>query len=102
MTEIVIPSSLEDRRKLREGVEEMSRALTRIEDEKSYIKDSVDALHDSTGVEKKYIRRMVTDYHKDQLEDKASEMDEYVDLYNTILGTQPSVIQEEEGEEDDE
>lgn len=83
--DIVIPSSPADRKAIADGIKEISNSMTRIEGERTYIKESFDALSEKFGVDKKYLRRMAKDFHKDQFETVTQEDAQYSDLFEAIL-----------------
>jgi hypothetical protein len=85
IVEIVIPSSPVDRKAVADGIKEISNSLTRIEGERTYIKESFDALSEKYGLDKKYLRRMARDFHKDQFEKVTEEDAQYSDLFEAIL-----------------
>ena len=101
--EIVIPSSPVDRKAIADGIKEISNSMTRIEGERTYIKESFEALSDKFGVDKKYLRRMARDFHKDQFEVVTEEDAQYSDLFEAILiisnDVKPAVEPEDESDE---
>ena len=101
--EIVIPSSPVDRKAIADGIKEISNSMTRIEGERTYIKESIEALSEKFGVDKKYLRRMARDFHKDQFEVVTEEDAQYSDLFEAILiisnDVKPAVEPEDESDE---
>lgn len=85
MSEIIIPSSPADLKKLKDGIDEITNSMTRVDGEKEYQKEAIEELSEQTGIDKKYIRRMATDAHKDQFKKKVDEMDEYAQLYESVM-----------------
>lgn len=85
IVEIVIPSSPVDRKAVADGIKEISNSLSRIEGERTYIKESIDALSEKYNLDKKYLRRMARDYHKDQFEVVTEEDAQYSDLFEVIM-----------------
>lgn len=100
--EIVIPSSPADRKAIADGIKEISNSLTRIEGERAYIKESFEALSEKFGVDKKYLRRMARDFHKDQFEKVTEEDAQYSDLFEAILIISNDVKVAEPADESDE
>lgn len=88
---IIIPSSPADRKALADGIKEMSDSMARITGEQTYIKESIDALKEKFGVDGKWIRKMLTDFHKDQFDKVSEEAVQYGDLYEAILLTSNDV-----------
>lgn len=85
MSNIIIPSNPTDQKALLDGIKELSNSMTRAESEREYQKESVKALAEKYEIDAKFIRRMATDYHKDQFDTKSEEFDDYTTLYETII-----------------
>jgi hypothetical protein len=99
IVEIVIPSSPVDRKAVADGIKEISNSLTRIEGERTYIKESIDALSEKYNLDKKYLRRMARDYHKDQFEVVTEEDAQYSDLFEVIMLSGKSAPVDDEDED---
>ncbi len=84
-TEIVIPSSPADQKKLYDGVQELVNSMTRASAEVDFQKEALAELSEALGIDKKHIRRMAVDTFKDTFDKKAKEFDEYSTLYETIM-----------------
>jgi hypothetical protein len=98
--EIVIPSSPADRKALFNGVRELSNSYTRIEGEKDHQKALIESLSEKIGLDKKYIKRMAVEYHKDLFEQKAEEQDAFSALYETIInGGKVEMSDDDEGDD---
>lgn len=85
--EIVIPSSPVDRKALADGIKEMSNAMFRMEGEKAYIDESIKALKDKFSIDAKYLRKLLTDFHKDQFDKVVDEAEQYGDLYDAVFNS---------------
>lgn len=88
MSEIKIPSSPEDRKKIREAVEEMSNSMARSDSEKEHQKEIVKRMKEEFDMEGKVFRKMATDYHKQQFDKTIHENESYETLYETIIKTE--------------
>lgn len=86
MTDIIVPSSPADQKKLKDAVVELSNSLYREEAEKENRKSILDTISDELGIKKKYINRMAKEYHKNEFDAKSSENTSYEELYETVLG----------------
>jgi len=75
----------EDKKKLEKAIQEMSNSMTRIDAEKDLIKDIIQETHDSLGVEKKYIRKLATIWHKQNVNEVKTETDEIMELYEELF-----------------
>lgn len=100
--EIVIPSSPADRKALADGIKEMSNAMFRMEGEKAYIDESIKALKDKFSIDAKYLRKLLTDFHKDQFDKVVDEAEQYGDLYDAVFNSKaPSPDDDDEGLDND-
>lgn len=75
----------EDKKKLEKAIQEMSNSMTRIDAEKDLMKDIIQETHDSLGVEKKYIRKLATIWHKQNVNEVKTETDEVMELYEELF-----------------
>ena len=75
----------EDKKKLEKAIKEMSNSMTRIDAEKDLMKDIIQETHDSLGVEKKYIRKIATIWHKQNVNEVKTETDEVMELYEELF-----------------
>ncbi len=85
MSNIIVPSNPADLKKLKEGIRELTNSMTRVDGEKEYQKEAIEELAEQFVIEKKHIRRMAVDSHKDQFEKKAEEFDDYTQLYESVM-----------------
>lgn len=85
--EIVVPSSPADREAIFAVIKEMSNSLTRQESETEYRKDAIKDLSEKYEIDKKYIRQLLVDFHKDRFEEKSDERVQYEGLYEAIIPT---------------
>lgn len=85
MSDIIIPSNPSDLKKLKDGVQELANSMTRVDSEREYQKEALTELEDATGIKKKHIKRMATDYHKNQFDEKSAEFDDYASLYESVM-----------------
>lgn len=83
--EIVVPSSPADREAIFAVIKEMSNSLTRQESEVDYRKDAIADLSEKYEIDKKYIRQLLVDFHKDRFEEKSDERVQYESLYEAIV-----------------
>lgn len=85
MSDIIIPSSPADLKKLKDGIDEITNSMTRVDGEKEYQKEAIEELSEQTGIDKKYIRRLATEAHKDIFEKKSDEQDQFEQLYESVM-----------------
>ena len=74
-----------DKEKLIGGIKELSNSMVRIDSEREFQKDAVDNIADETGVDKKYIKRLATVYHKQTFAKVQSETEEFETLYEELF-----------------
>lgn len=83
-TNIVVPSSPEDRRAIKNALQEISNSLTRIEGERDLIKDILQTVQDNQNIPKKYVRKLAKIYHKQNYNEVQQEQDDLETLYETV------------------
>lgn len=89
MSNVIIPSSLEDRKKIRGALEEISNSLTRIESERSLIKEILQDVEDKFELPKKYTRKVAKIFHKQNFAEVKTEQEDLETIYETVTGPQP-------------
>ena len=85
MSNVIIPSSPEDRKKVLNALQEFSNSLTRIEAEQSLQKEILARLEDEFELPKKYMRKVARVYHKQNLNEFKAEATEVEDIYESIV-----------------
>lgn len=83
-TNIVVPSSPEDRKAIKGALQEISNSLTKIEAERDLIKDILQRVQDEQSVPKKYVRKLAKIYHKQNFNEVLQEQDDLEVLYETV------------------
>lgn len=89
MSNVMLPSSPEDRKKIMGAVQEISNALTRIESERDLIKEILADVEDKFKLPKKYTRKVAKIYHKQNMSQVQQEQEDLVTIYETV--TKPIV-----------
>ena len=84
MSNIIIPSSPEDRKAIKDAMQEISNAYTRIEAERDFIKEALADLQDKVDIDKKYLRKMSRIYHKQNIVEFTTEAEDIETLYEAI------------------
>lgn len=87
MSNVIIPSSPEDRKKIRQALEEISNSLTRIEAERDLIKDILQDVEDKFELPKKYTRKVAKIFHKQNFKEVQEEQSELETIYETVTGS---------------
>lgn len=84
MSNIIVPSSPEDRKAIKGAMEEISNAYTRIEAERDFIRDALADLQDKVDIDKKYLRKMSRIFHKQNIVEFTTEAEDIETLYDAI------------------
>lgn len=85
MSNVLIPSSEADRKRIKDCIIEISNSMTRIAAEKDFIKEAILNCCDEVEVDKKHLRKMATIYYKQNLAEVVNEVDEIEALYESIV-----------------
>lgn len=88
-----IPSSPEDRKRIKAALQEMSDCMTRIEAERDLIKNIIENVHEEFELSKKTFRRMAKVYYRQNFSKEVAEHEEFEVLYENI--TQQSSLPQE-------
>ena len=80
-------SSPEDRKKIKDALQEISNSMTRIEAERDFIKDVKNDLHDQFKeiLTKKQISKMARVYHRQNFTEEVAAAEEFESLYETVI-----------------
>lgn len=87
MSNITIPSSPEDRKKILNAIQEISNSLTRIAAERDLIKEILQNVEDNFELPKKYTRKVAKIYHKQNFKEVQAEQSELETIYETVTVT---------------
>ena len=75
-----------DKERLQSGIKELSNSMTRVDAERDLQKDIADAVNDDTGIDKKYIKKLASIYHKQTFNAVLTEQEEIQSLYEDLFG----------------
>lgn len=81
---VVVPSSPEDKKKIRQALQEISDSLTRMEAERDLIKDILQTVEDNYKIKKKYTRRLAKVYHKQNFNQVQQDQQDLETLYESV------------------
>ena len=84
MTNVIIPTSDEDRKRIRGAMEEISNSYTRVEAERDFIKDAINDLSEEVDIPKNILRKMARIFHKQNMADVVSEVEDIEALMESI------------------
>ena len=80
-------SNPKDRERLLNAIKEIDNSMTRVAAERDFQKDAINAVADELDLEKKYVRKLASIYHKQNLSQVQQETEEVFELYDLIMGT---------------
>jgi len=80
-------SNPEDRKKLLNAIKEIDNSMTRVAAERDFQKDAINNVADELELEKKYVRKLASIYHKQNLSQVQQETEEVFELYDLIMGS---------------
>jgi DNA-binding NarL/FixJ family response regulator len=84
MTNVIIPSSDEDRKRIRGAMEEISNSYTRTEAERDFVKEAIESLSEEVDIPKNILRKMARIFHKQNITDVVSEVEDIEALMESI------------------
>ena len=67
MSNVIIPTSDEDKKRIKDCVIEISNAKTLMEAQRDFIKEAINSCVEDVEVDKKHLRKMADIYHKQNL-----------------------------------
>lgn len=79
-------SNPKDRERLLNAIKEIDNSLTRVSAERDFQKDAITSVAEDLDLEKKYVRKLATIYHKQNLSQVQQETEEVFELYELITG----------------
>ena len=87
MSEIIIPSSPEDRKKIKAAIKQISDSMTRIKGERDHIKTIKENIKDEFDLSPKYIQKVAAAFHKQNFEQEQQNSSDFEDLYEIIMAS---------------
>ena len=80
-------SNPKDRERLLNAIKEIDNSMTRVSAERDFQKDAINTVADELDLEKKYVRKLASIYHKQNLSQVQQETEEVFELYDLITGS---------------
>lgn len=80
----MIVNNPEQRKVILDAMKEWSNSATRIDAEKDLQKNIIDDLADNVDIEKKYLNKLATMYHKQNFAQFQQEKEEIEELYESV------------------
>lgn len=90
VSDYVVPSDPETRRKIRESVAEADKILTMIDGQKDALKENRQNAKDALGVPPKIYNKMVKAFHKHQYSMICADNEAFELFYGNIMENDPS------------
>jgi|TARA_B110000977_G_scaffold96351_1_gene127084 hypothetical protein len=84
MTGIILPSSDADKKRIKDCMDEISNSYLRQEAERDFVKEALISLEDDVGIPKKYLGKMARIYHKQNMSELVSEIEEIEALLESV------------------
>lgn len=85
MSNATILANPEDQKKLLNFLREASNSLTRVEAERSLIRESSKKICDDLQLTKRVVNKMVKVYHKQSFQEEIAEHEQFEHLYESIV-----------------
>jgi|TARA_B110000908_G_scaffold172587_1_gene241050 archaellum component FlaC len=85
MSNVIIPSSPEDIKRIKGCIEEISNAMTLMSAQRDFIKEAINLCAEDVEIDKKYLKKMATIYHKQNLNEVMGEVEDLEALYETVM-----------------
>jgi hypothetical protein len=83
---VIIPSSEADQKKIKDALFEISASMTRMEGEKSLIKEILSNIEEEVNIPKKFMSKMARVYHRQNYSQEVADQEDFQTLYETITG----------------
>ena len=84
MSNIILPSSDKDLKRIRGCMEEMSNSFTRMEAERDFQKEAINALAEECEVPKSVLRKTARAFHNQDISDRIAEISDIEALMESI------------------
>lgn len=85
MSGIIIPSSPEDRKRIKDCMEELSNSFTRTEGERDFVKEAISSLSEEVDLPKKVLNQMAKIYHKQNIAEVTGDFADMSELYDIVI-----------------
>lgn len=85
MSNVIIPTSDEDKKRIKDCVIEISNAKTLMEAQRDFIKEAINSCVEDVEVDKKHLRKMAEIYHKQNLLEVVGAVEDVEALYESVM-----------------
>lgn len=79
-------SNPEQKKRIQDALHEISNSMTRIDAERDFIKEAINAVAEEHELSKKIVRKMARVYHKQNFREEQATHEEFETLYQNIVG----------------
>ena len=79
-----LPTDPKARKAIKDCMQQISNAMTRIEGERSYIKEAITEIREEYQLSKKTFRRLAKTYHKQNFSIEVAEHQEFEQMYEEL------------------
>lgn len=86
MSNIILPTSDSDKKRIKDCMVEISNSYTRQEAERSFIKEAIVSLSEDVNIPKNILAKMARIYHKQNMADVVAEVSDIEALLETVNG----------------
>lgn len=76
-----------DKKALKGVLDELSGSMLRVKAEKDFQKEAIEDAAEKFQMNKKLLRKMAKVYHNNSFTDEVSEMEEFTQLYESVIMT---------------
>lgn len=80
-------SSPEDRKKLKDAIQEISNSMVRMEAERDLIREIIKEQSDTLQIPKKILAKIAKTFHKQNLTQEVADHEDFVELYEEVTTT---------------
>lgn len=91
MTDVTVPSSPNDRSKLKTMLTEITHCMQRADDERESIKEIINDAYSKFDIPKKVLRKLATTMYKHNYEDVQAENEDFETLYEILVNNKKDV-----------
>ena len=84
MSNIIIPSRPKDLARIKGAMQEVSNSFTRMEAERSFIREAINELSDEVDIPKKILNKMSRVFHKQNMAEVLGEIEDVEALLESI------------------
>jgi|TARA_R110002074_G_scaffold318575_2_gene488931 hypothetical protein len=85
MSNVIIPTSDADKKRIKECVLEIANAKTMMDAQREFIKEAVNSCAEDVEIDKKHLKKMADIYHKQNLLEVVGAVEDVEALYESVM-----------------